>query len=112
MSNNDNLLLWAEAFKALGNEHRLRLYLALVACCGDGMVCAPAEDGSLPCVGDLGKDLDIAPSTLSHHLKELAQAGLIRMERRGRHITCSVCDDSALGKMVRQMAGQLRSGCC
>jgi len=44
-------------------------------------------------VGDLGKDIDIAASTLSHHLKELNQAGLIMMERRGQHVECWVNTD-------------------
>ena len=41
-------------------------------------------------VGELGKDIDIAASTLSHHLKALNQAGLIIMERRGQHVECWV----------------------
>jgi ArsR family transcriptional regulator len=27
-------------------------------------------------------------STISHHMKELRQAGLVRMERRGQKIEC------------------------
>jgi DNA-binding transcriptional ArsR family regulator len=27
---------------------------------------------------------------LSHHIKELSRAGLIRMERRGQHVDCWV----------------------
>lgn len=42
------------------------------------------------CVGELGKDLGIAPSTVSHHIKELYRAGLIKMERRGQNVECSV----------------------
>ncbi len=110
MTNND-IAQWADAFKALGNEHRLRLYLALIDCCGDGLVCAPEDDGSFPCVGDLGKELAIAPSTLSHHLKELARAGLIRMERQGRNVACSVAVDSETGKRLREMMGR-RTSCC
>jgi ArsR family transcriptional regulator len=34
--------------------------------------------------------MDIAPSTASHHLKELRQAGLIKTRRRGRMVECWV----------------------
>jgi len=42
------------------------------------------------CVGALGSKLGIAPSTVSHHLKELYRAGLIKMNRNGQRIDCSV----------------------
>jgi ArsR family transcriptional regulator len=41
-------------------------------------------------VGELGEGLDIAPSTLSHHLKELNRSGLISMRRRGKQVECWV----------------------
>lgn len=40
------------------------------------------------CVGELGKTLEVAPSTVSHHIKELHQAGLIRMKRHGQKVAC------------------------
>ena len=58
----------------------------------DGQICE--------CVGALGKDLDIAPSTVSHHLKELAQAGLIKMNRRGQNTECQV--DPEVVKIVAE----------
>jgi len=77
----------AEALKALGNPQRLRLFLRLLACCPPGQACCDASEAKR-CVGDVGGDLDIAPSTVSHHLKELRRVGLIHMERNGRNIDC------------------------
>jgi len=77
----------AEALKALGNPQRLRLFLRLLACCPPGRACCEVESAKR-CVGDLGADLGIAPSTVSHHLKELKRVGLIETERNGRNIEC------------------------
>lgn len=95
MSNNqDNALATdattlAEAFKALSNPNRLKIFQQLLSCCTPGTVCS-AEQAAKHCVGDLGNGLNIAPSTLSHHIKELSRAGLIQMERRGQHVDCWV----------------------
>ena len=83
----------AAAFRALGNPQRLRLFQRLMACCVKGQACCDA-DSAKRCVGDLGEDVDVAPSTVSHHLKELRSAGLIHMKRRGRHIECWVEPDT------------------
>lgn len=79
----------AEAFKALSNPNRLKIFQQLFSCCTPGTVCS-AEQAAKHCVGDLGNGLNIAPSTLSHHIKELSRAGLIQMERRGQHVDCWV----------------------
>ncbi len=41
-------------------------------------------------MGEISRDMGIAASTVSHHIKELRQAGLIRMERRGQKVECWV----------------------
>ena len=93
MSNNQNKNIekFAEIFKALSNPNRLRLFMRLVTCCQPGTVTrisADTEPEGCACVGELGKDLNIVASTISHHMKELRQAGLVRMERRGQRIEC------------------------
>ncbi|MFC1747330.1 ArsR/SmtB family transcription factor [Pseudomonadota bacterium] len=77
----------AEMFKALSNPHRLALFYRLMNCCAPGTKCGVGAAERF-CVGELGEGLDIAPSTLSHHLKELHRAGLIQMERRGKNVEC------------------------
>jgi DNA-binding transcriptional ArsR family regulator len=79
----------AAQFKALSNPHRLALFKRLMSCCAPGTLCS-ADEATRYCVGELGEGLDIAPSTVSHHLKELSQAGLIQMERQGKTIHCWV----------------------
>jgi ArsR family transcriptional regulator len=74
-------------FKALANPHRLAILERLAACCAPGVVWQ-APDSATTNVGDLGNGLGIAGSTLSHHLKELIHAGLIRTERRGKNVAC------------------------
>jgi DNA-binding transcriptional ArsR family regulator len=84
---------YCEMFKALSNPNRLKIFLRLMSCCVPGTVTNIAdnpENGGCAYVGELGRDLGIAPSTISHHIKELRRAGLIRMERRGQKIECSV----------------------
>jgi ArsR family transcriptional regulator len=82
---------YSEMFKALSNPNRLRIFMRLITCCQPGTVASisskSGEEGCA-CVGELGQDLGIVASTISHHIKELRQAGLIRMERRGQKMEC------------------------
>ncbi|WP_077624201.1 ArsR family transcriptional regulator [Sediminibacillus massiliensis] len=45
-------------------------------------------------VGGLGEGLNIAPSKVYHHLKELRRTGLIRMDRQGKNIECWVEEET------------------
>jgi len=93
MSNyrDNNIEKFAEMFKALSNPNRLKIFLRLVSCCQPGTptsINSSVEPEGCVCVGELGQDLGIVASTISHHIKELRRAGLIRMERRGQKIDC------------------------
>jgi len=62
----------AAVFKALADPNRLRL-LAMVK----------AEASGESCVCDLTGPLDLGQPTVSHHLRVLVDAGLLRREKRG-----------------------------
>ncbi len=98
MSNLEHIDLerFAQMFKALANPHRLAVFLRLMTCCPPGTVC-DSEDEARRFVGEIGQDLGIAPSTLSHHIKELRQAGLLRVERRGKNIQCWLDSEMVAG---------------
>ena len=87
--NTRNIDRFSAVFNALSNPHRLQIYTILSGCCSPGSSCN-LDAVTACCVGDLGNELDIAASTLSHHLKELSHAGLIHMQRDGKQIICSV----------------------
>ena len=95
----------AELFKVLGHPHRLAILLRLCQRCGSAG--SKDEDAVAACVGDLSEGLDIAPSTVSHHLKELRQAGIITMERDGQHVQC--CPNLDVVKQLRAFIG---NQCC
>jgi DNA-binding transcriptional ArsR family regulator len=88
MSNN-KLEKYAEIFKALSNPNRLKIFFDLATCCKPGTI-GIIDSSETSCVGDIGKKLDIVPSTVSHHIKELRRAGLIRTRRNGQNIECWV----------------------
>ncbi len=84
----------SRVFKALSNHNRLRIFLRIAQCCiPDTMECQ--DKAADCCVGDLGAEVRISPSTLSHHLKELNRSGLIQMERRGQFVYCHVNVETA-----------------
>ncbi len=86
----DDVERLAAAFAALSNPQRLRMFIKLASsCCASG---SPQDDlrrrARFCCATEVGEGLDLAASTVSHHLKELRQAGLMHVERRGRRIDC------------------------
>ena len=67
------LNLLAEQFKALGDQTRLQLMMAVAA-----------GENSEACVCDLTPHTGLAQSTVSHHLKLLVDAGLLERSQRGK----------------------------
>ena len=106
-SRNNGVDELSRVFKALSNPHRLRIFMRLINCCGSEVACKADSDALKRCVGEISKDLGIVASTVSHHIKELHQAGLIRMERRGQNVNCWV--DGATVKQLIEFLAELES---
>lgn len=58
-------------------------------------------------VGEIQAALGIPPSTLSHHLAELAHAGLVRSTRHGKVLKYAVSFED-----LRDLTGYLWEDCC
>jgi ArsR family transcriptional regulator len=86
----------ADQLEALGNPTRLQLYRTLVR----------AGEEGLP-VGRIQEKLDIAASTLSHHLKRLVDTGLVTQERQATTLICR-----AYYPGMQALIGYLADECC
>ncbi|WP_407492118.1 ArsR/SmtB family transcription factor [Pseudooceanicola sp. MF1-13] len=87
----------ASTFAALGSEQRLSVLRTLVRAGPQGLS-----------IGDLGNRTGVTGSTLTHHMKILAQAGLVRQEKQGRSIICAAVAYDEL----RDLADFLLKECC
>ena len=83
--------------KALANENRLALYL--------GIAQNEESDFAAPecSVCDIVKAFTLTAPTISHHLKELANAGLIITERRGKYLVARI-NKKTLGEVEQVLA--------
>ena len=92
----DQITRFADMFSAMGTGPRLRIMRLLLSAHPQGMV-----------VGDIGDDLDIAASTLSHHLEKLKHEGLIKVRREGTYLWYSANADA-----LQELLGFLYAECC
>lgn len=74
-----------EAFKALSNPNRLAIYREILRQQKQD-VGTPVASGCL--IVDFINKLEIGAPTVSHHVKVLAKAGLIEVERQGKYLIC------------------------
>jgi ArsR family transcriptional regulator len=94
--NTDRTATYADRFAALGAEPRLRILRALLAAHPDGMV-----------VGEIQSELDIAASTLSHHLEKLKNEDLITVRRESTFLRYTA---NTAG--LEELLGFLYAECC
>jgi ArsR family transcriptional regulator, arsenate/arsenite/antimonite-responsive transcriptional repressor len=92
----EDITRYADMLGAMGTEHRLRIMRALLSAHPDGLV-----------VGDLGSELEISPSTLSHHLEKLKHEGLVTVRRDGTYLWYSANTEA-----LEELVGFLYAECC
>ncbi|MDQ7093252.1 metalloregulator ArsR/SmtB family transcription factor [Desulfosporosinus sp. PR] len=75
----------AKIFKALSNPNRLELYFKIAQAHEAGF-----ETGGECAITDIMSCFNIGAPTISHHIKELANADLITTEKKGKFLICKV----------------------
>ena len=90
----------ARMFRALGNPNRLRLFLNLLEESKLDLAKGRIHDCFLV---KLIANIDLGAATVSHHVKELSDAGLIHTQREGKQLICSV-DPKGLSQLREALA--------
>jgi ArsR family transcriptional regulator len=86
----------ADMFSAMGAEPRLRIVRLLLSAHPEGLV-----------VGEIGSELNIPASTLSHHLDKLKNEDLVRVRREGTFLWYSANTDA-----LQDLLSFLYAECC
>ncbi len=92
----EEITRFADMFSAMGAGPRLRIMRALLSAHPDGMV-----------VNEIGGDLGIPASTLSHHLEKLKNEDLVKVRREGTYLWYS-----ANAEVLQELLGFLYAECC
>jgi ArsR family transcriptional regulator len=87
---------YADMLAAMGTESRLRIMQLLLSAHPEGLV-----------VGEIGSELQIPSSTLSHHLEKLKNEDLVKVRREGTFLWYS-----ANTKALQELLGFLYAECC
>ncbi|HYJ22193.1 MAG TPA: metalloregulator ArsR/SmtB family transcription factor [Solirubrobacterales bacterium] len=85
--------------KALADRHRLRIVNLLLR-----------ADGEPVCVCEIQPLLGLSQGTVSHHLKQLVEAGLVRRESRGTYSYFSLVPGAL--DSVREVFASPLAACC
>jgi len=92
----EDIAHYADMLAALGTEPRLRIIRLLLAAHPEGLV-----------VGEIGAELGIPPSTLSHHLDKLKNEGLVTVRRESTFLRYT-----ARTETLEEIVGFLFAECC
>src|SRR5689334_22675080 len=94
--NLEQITRYADMLAAMGTEPRLRIMQLLLTAHPEGLI-----------VGDIGSELDIPSSTLSHHLDKLKNEDLVKVRREGTFLWYSANTDA-----LQELLGFLYAECC
>jgi ArsR family transcriptional regulator, arsenate/arsenite/antimonite-responsive transcriptional repressor len=92
----DPVATFADMMSAMGTEPRLRIMRLLLSAHPDGLV-----------VGEIGDELGIPGSTLSHHLEKLKNEDLVTVRREGTFLRYA-----ANAEALKELLGFLYAECC
>lgn len=94
--NEPDVARYADMFSAIGTEPRLRIMRLLLSAHPEGMI-----------AGDVGAELDIPSSTLSHHLDKLKNEDLVKVSRESTYLWYSANIEA-----LQELLGFLYAECC
>src|SRR6201987_4594631 len=94
--NLEQVTRFADMLSAMGTEPRLRIMRLLLSAHPDGLV-----------VGEIGNELGIPSSTLSHHLEKLKNEDLVTVRREGTFLWYSANTEA-----LEELLGFLYAECC
>ena len=94
--NLEQIIRYADMLSAMGTESRLRIMQLLLSAHPDGLV-----------VGEIGDELEIPSSTLSHHLEKLKNEDLVNVRREGTFLWYSANTEA-----LQELLGFLYAECC
>ena len=87
---------YADMLAAMGAEPRLRIMRLLLSAHPQGMT-----------VGEIGEEIAISGSTLSHHLEKLKNEELVSVKREGTYLRYSANTET-----LQELVGFLYAECC
>jgi DNA-binding transcriptional ArsR family regulator len=96
----DTVARYADMLAAMGSEPRLRIVRLLLAAHPKGIA-----------AGDVSSALDIAPSTLSHHLERLRREGVVSVRRDGTFLWYTA-NAEALEDLLKFLFVECCTNCC
>ena len=92
----EQIARYADMLSAMGTEPRLHIMRLLLSAHPQGLV-----------VGEIGGEMEIPSSTLSHHLEKLKNEGLVKVRRNGTFLWYSANTEA-----LQELLGFLYAECC